>query len=106
MLHLCKKLELQERGEKREKWTQTEFLVFPFSSFLSFSPLSLSLSLSLSIMSIFFFTNTSEAVANIFLCVCLPKQETFLLYLRLDKKLYYSNFTIAKDTQVFLLLVT
>ena len=44
MLDLCKKLELQERGEKREKWTQTEFLVFPFSSFLSFSPLSLSLS--------------------------------------------------------------
>ena len=43
MLDLCKKLELQERGEKREKWTQTEFLVFPFSIFLSFSPLSLSL---------------------------------------------------------------
>ena len=81
-------LELQERGEKREKWTQTEFLVFLFSIFLSFSPLSLSLSF----MSIFFFTNTREAVAIIFLCVCLPKQETFLLYLRLYKKLYYSNF--------------
>ena len=74
MLDLCKKLELQERGEKREKWTQTEFLVFPFSIFLSFSPLSLSLSLSLSFMSIFFLTNPREGAAIIFLCVCLPKQ--------------------------------
>ena len=43
MLDLYKKLESQERGEKREKWTQTEFLVFPFSIF-SLSLLSLSLS--------------------------------------------------------------
>ena len=39
MLDLYKKLESQERGEKREKWTQTEFLVFPFSIFLFLSSL-------------------------------------------------------------------
>ena len=48
MLDLCKKLELQERGEKREKWTQTAGIsclsLLYFSLFLS----SLSLSLSLS----------------------------------------------------------
>ena len=76
----------EERKEK--KWTQTEFLVFPFSIF------SLSL-LSLSFMSIFFFTYTREAraAAIVFLCMfAFRKQETILLYLRLYKKLYYSNF--------------
>ena len=77
----------EERKEK--KWTQTEFLVFPFSIFFSFSPLSLSF------MSIFFFTDKSEAAAIVFLCIfAFRKQETFLLYLRLYKKLYYSNFRI------------
>ena len=41
MVDLYKKLESQERGEKREKWSQTEFLVFDFSIF-SLSLLSLS----------------------------------------------------------------
>ena len=44
MLDLYKKLELQERGEKREKWTLTEFLVIPSSIFSLTLPLSLSLS--------------------------------------------------------------
>ena len=38
-LDLYKKLESQERGEKREKWTRTEFLVFPFSIFFFLSSL-------------------------------------------------------------------
>ena len=80
-LDLYKKLESQERGEKREKWTQTEFLVFPFSIFFSFSPLSF--------MLIFFFTYTREAAAIVFLCrFAFQKQETFLLCLRLYKKPY------------------
>ena len=88
MLDLYKKLESQERGEKREKWTQTEFLVFPFSIFFLFLS-------SLSFMSIFFFTYTREAAAIVFLCMfAFRKQETFLLYLLLYKKLYYSNFRI------------
>ena len=87
MLDLYKKLESQERGEKREKNVlKLNFLSFP-SLFFLFSPLSF--------MSIFFFTYTREAAAIVFLCMfAYRKQETFLLYLRLYKKLYYSNFRI------------
>ena len=46
---LYKKLDLQEGGEKREKNVlESEFLLFPFSIFFSFSPVSFT--------SIFFFT--------------------------------------------------
>ena len=94
MLDLYKKLESQGRGEKRKKWSQTEFLVFPFSIFFPFSPLSLSLSVSF--MSIFFCTYTRKAATIVFLCmVAFRKQETLVSsYLRLYKKLYYSNFRI------------
>ena len=74
MLDLYKKLESQERGEKREKWTQTEFLVFPFSIFLFLSSLSLSCKYS-SLL-------TQEKQRQSFSCVCLlteNKKPFFLL---------------------------
>ena len=87
MLDLYKKLESQERGEKREKnGLKLDFLSFP-SLFFSFSPLSLSCQYS-SLL-------TQEKQRQSFSCVfAYRKQETFLLYLRLYKKLYYSNFRI------------
>ena len=91
---LTRSLNHKTEKRKEKKWTRTEFLAFPFSIF-SLSLLSLSLSLSLSFMSIFFFTDKSEAAAIVFLCIfAFRKQETFLLYLRLYKKLYHSNFRI------------
>ena len=66
MLDLYKKLESQEI-KKREKCTQNEFLVFPFSNFFLFLS-------SLSFMSIFFFPHTREEAAVVsFLYVCFPK---------------------------------
>ena len=95
MLDLYKKLESQERGEKREKMDSNWISYLSLLCFFPFSPLSLFLSLSLSFISIFFFTYTREAAAIVFLCMfAFRKQETFLLYLRLYKKLYYSNFRI------------
>ena len=59
----------EERKEK--KWTQTEYPVFPFSIFFSFSPLSLSLSLSLSCQYSSLLTPEKHAQRRSFSCVCL-----------------------------------
>ena len=89
MLDLYKKLESQERGEKREKmdsnWISCLSLLY-FFLFLS--------SLSLSCQYSSLLTPEKHAQRRSFSCVCLlsEKQETILLYLRLYKKLYYSNF--------------
>ena len=70
------------------------FLSFPSLFFLYLS--------SLYFMSIFFFPYTREEAAVVFLCMCaFRKQETFLLYLRLYKKLYYSNFRIFLTLNFF-----
>ena len=81
---------LNHKKEEREEKNglKLNFLSFPSLFFLFLS--------SLSFMSIFFFTYTREAAAIVFLCMfAFRKQETFLLYLRLYKKLYYSNFRIS-----------
>ena len=79
----------KEEIEKRKNGLKLNFLSFPSLFFLFLS------SGSLLFMSIFFFTYTREAAAIVFLCMfAFRKQETFLLYLRLYKKLYYSNFRI------------
>ena len=84
----------RKRREKRKRdsnWISCLSLLY-FSLFLSSLSLSLSLSLSCQYSSLL----TQEKQRQSFSCVfaLIPKQETFLLYLRLYKKLYYSNFRI------------
>ena len=88
MLDLTRSLNHKKEERKEKNGLKLNFLSFP-SLFFSLSLLSLSF------MSIFFFTYTREAraAAIVFLCMfAFRKQETILLYLRLYKKLYYSNF--------------
>ena len=75
MLDLYKNLESQERGEKREKWTQTEFIVFPFSIF------SLSL-LSLFHVNILLYLHKRSSGDHFLVYVCFPKTRNLSSYLR------------------------
>ena len=73
MLDLYKKLELQERGEKREKnGLKLNFLSFP-PLFFSLSLLSLSLSLSLFHVNILPYLHKRSSGNRFFVYVYLPK---------------------------------
>ena len=86
MVDLYKKLESLERGEKREKWSQIEFLVFPFSIFLFLS--------SLFHVNILLYLHKRSSGNRFLAYVLLTENKNLSSYLRLYKKRYYSNFRV------------
>ena len=93
MLDFYKKLESQERGEKREKWSQTKFLVFPFSIF------SLSL-LSVFHVNILLYLHKRSSGNRFLVYVCFPKTKnlsSFLTTLQEAILLKFSNIFVKAE---------